>query len=253
MFTLLCCAIWLPSSWDSISLPECLGMHKLEVIVISAAEAATAAAGGADRLELVRALDTGGLTPPWETVEAVVKAVPIPVRVMLRENASMSVATHDELIALQATAARLEELPIDGLVMGWVTSGGAVDLASLEAVLAAAPKCKVTFHRAFEHLADPFEGLNVLKRYKQIDRILTGGGAGSWGERKHRLKHWQAAAAPEITILVGGGLSDVEVAELMDDPEFPEVHVGRAARTPQENDGALDAGKIALLKSRRGQ
>jgi copper homeostasis protein len=228
-------------------------MHKLEVIVMSPEEAVIAAAGGADRLELVRALDTGGLTPQWQTAQAVSQAVSIPVRVMLRENASMSLANMDELKVLQTAAAKLQELPIDGLVMGWVTDEGGVDLRSLEAVLTAVPACKVTFHRAFEHLSDPFEGLRVLKRYSQIDRILTGGGAGTWGERKRRLSDWCKAAAPEIQILVGGGLSDAEVAELMTDPQFPEVHVGRAARIPQENDGALDAEKIAFLKTWRAQ
>ena len=223
-------------------------MHKLEVIVTSAEEALTAVAGGADRLELVRALETGGLTPAWETVHAVTEAVSIPVRVMLRENASMLMASADELRVLRATAAKFQELPIDGLVMGWVTGAGGLDVASLEAVLAAAPLCRVTFHRAFEHLADPFEGLKLLKRFRQVDRILTGGGAGLWVERKQRLRAWRTAAEPEIAILVGGGLSDTEVAELMADPQFPEVHVGRAARTPQENDGALDGRKIAMLK-----
>ncbi len=217
----------------------------------SAAEAVIAATGGADRLELVRALETGGLTPALDIVQAVIQAVSIPVRVMLRENASMAMANPDELRVLQTTAGKLQGLPIDGLVLGWVTPAGTVDVSSLETVFGAAPRCPVTFHRAFEHLADPFEGLKVLKRFKQIDRILTGGGSGSWVVRKRRLKDWSDAAAPEITILVGGGLADAEVAELMADPQFPEVHVGRAARTPQENDGALDAAKIAFLKSRR--
>jgi len=227
-------------------------MSKLEVIVTSAAEAIIAAIGGADRLELVRALETGGLTPEWDTVRAVSESVPIPVRVMLRENSSMSMASRKELEALQNGAAQFQRFGIDGLVMGWIGEAGQVDVESLEAVLAKAPKCKVTFHRAFEHLADPFEGLRALKRFRQIDRILTCGGTGSWEERKNRLREWSKAAAPEIGILVGGGLSEMEVAELMGDAEFPEVHVGRAARIPQENDGALDAGKIAMLKSRRG-
>jgi copper homeostasis protein len=226
-------------------------MHKLEVIVMSAAEAVIAAEGGADRLELVRDLDTGGLSPDLETVRAVTQAVSIPVRVMLRENASMAMTGAEELSMLRNTAARFQELPIDGLVLGWVTSAGTVDVASLEAVLAAAPRTKVTFHRAFEHLADPFDGLKILKRFRQIDRILTGGGLGSWAERKQRLRDWSRAAAPEIGILVGGGLADGEVAELMAEFQFPEVHVGRAARIPQENSGRLDAQKIAFLK--RGQ
>jgi copper homeostasis protein len=136
--------------------------------------------------------------------------------------------------------------------MGWVSDSSDVDVASLGAVLAKSGNCKVTFHRAFEHLADPIEGLNVLKRFRQIDRILTCGGTGCWAERKSRLRAWSEAASPEIGILVGGGLSAREVAELMGDAEFAEVHVGRAARIPQENDGGLNAGKIAMLKNRRG-
>ncbi len=151
-------------------------MRKLEVIVTSAAEAEVAAKSGADRLELVRDLDTGGLTPELAIVRAVTAAVAIPVRVMLRENASMRVAGAAELKTLQTKATQIRELPIDGLVMGWVTSEGNVDVASLEAVLAHAGGCRVTFHRAFEHLADPISGLRVLKGFKQIDRILTGGG-----------------------------------------------------------------------------
>jgi copper homeostasis protein len=135
--------------------------------------------------------------------------------------------------------------------MGWVTNERTVDVSSLEAVLAHAVKCPVTFHRAFEHLADPLAGLLALKSFPQIDKILTNGGAGSWLERKQRLRAWSDAAAPEIRILVGGGLSNTEIADLMADPQFPEVHVGRAARTPQENDGVLDAQKIALLKTTR--
>jgi copper homeostasis protein len=227
-------------------------MPNLEVIVTSAAEAKVAAEGGADRVELVRALETGGLTPAWETVQALSESAAIPVRVMLRENASMSLANADELEVLQRSAAHFQQLAIDGLVMGWIDGAGRVDIAAMEAVLAKAPQRKVTFHRAFEHLADPFEGIKALKRFPQIDRILTSGGAGSWAERKKRLRAWSRAAAPEIGILVGGGLSEMEIAELMREAEFPEVHVGRAARIPQENDGVLDAAKIAQLKSRRG-
>jgi copper homeostasis protein len=226
-------------------------MPKLEVIVTSAEEARIAAAGGADRLELVRALEVGGMTPDSETVQAVSNSVSIPVRVMLRGNSSMVMASPEELERLLAAAAQFQEFPIDGLVMGWIADSGDVDMTSLEAVLAKAGNCKVTFHRAFEHLADPMGGVKVLKRFKQIDRILTCGGTGSWAERKSRLRAWQEAAAPEIGILVGGGLSEMQVAELMAEAEFAEVHVGRVARVPQENDGALNAAKIAALKSRR--
>jgi copper homeostasis protein len=223
-------------------------MHKLEVIVTSPAEAALAENAGADRLELVRDLNSGGLTPEFDIAQAVTKAVSIPVRVMLRGNASMAIANEDELAELRTLAAKLHKLPIDGFVLGWVTTIGALDLAALEQILAQVPACRVTFHRAFEHLSDPFASLKILKRFPQIDHILAGGGPGSWPERKSRLRAWSDAAAPEIQILAGGGLGDPEIADLMADLHFPEIHVGRAVRTPPENDGALDAPKIARLK-----
>jgi hypothetical protein len=43
------------------------------------------------------------------------------------------------------------------------------------------------------------------------------------------------------------------VADLMADPRFPEVHVGRPARTPQQNSGAVDRGRVAFLKNLQAQ
>ena len=57
----------------------------LEVIVSSLEDAKQAEAGGADRLEVVRDLEVGGLTPDFQLVEQIAGAVRIPIRVMLRE------------------------------------------------------------------------------------------------------------------------------------------------------------------------
>ena len=51
----------------------------------SGAEAQAAERGGADRLELVRDLDVGGLSPSLDIVAEVLATSSIPVRVMLRE------------------------------------------------------------------------------------------------------------------------------------------------------------------------
>ncbi|MBZ5592386.1 MAG: hypothetical protein LAP39_09125 [Acidobacteriia bacterium] len=62
------------------------GVPLLEVIACSVADAVAAERGGAGRLEIVRALEAGGLTPLLSLVKEIVAAVSIPVRVMLREN-----------------------------------------------------------------------------------------------------------------------------------------------------------------------
>src|ERR1700761_2717503 len=140
----------------------------LEVIVTSVEEAREAELGGADRIELVRAFETGGLTPASEVVEQVVGAVSIPVRVMLRENASMSASDPREIAALQARARHLAQLPIDGFVLGFVKNGS-LDLDTMGQVLTDASGCRVTLHRAFEQAGDAMATIQQVKSSPAID------------------------------------------------------------------------------------
>lgn len=57
----------------------------LEVIACSVGDAVEAEKGGASRLEIVRDLGRGGLTPPLELVAEIKRAVNVPLRVMLRD------------------------------------------------------------------------------------------------------------------------------------------------------------------------
>ena len=52
----------------------------------SVADARAAAQGGANRLEVVRAIRDGGLTPALSLVEAIAAETALPLRVMVREN-----------------------------------------------------------------------------------------------------------------------------------------------------------------------
>jgi copper homeostasis protein len=220
----------------------------LEVIATSLSEAIEAHAGGADRLELVRSLDQDGLSPDLDLVRQILAAVSLPVGVMVRENASMSVSDNRELALLQAQAAAFAALPIDGLVLGWVTSDREIDIAALRTVLDGLT-CRVTFHRAIEHVSDPLHAIRILKQFPQMDRILTNGGPGTWPERKARLLELQKAAAPEIQILLAVGIVPDALAEAFNDAAFSEVHVGRAVRHLQEVSGAVDRHKVAALKN----
>ena len=222
----------------------------LEVIVNSLHDAVEAEQGGADRLEVVRDLDVGGLTPHLDLVLQILAAVKIPVRVMLRENASMSLANSGELDLLCRTAAEFNALPLDGLVAGFIQHGE-VDLAVMQSISKSAPKLKITFHRAFDDLPDPLLTIRTLKTIPQVDHILTTGGPGSWPARKLRLHYWQRYAAPEITILAGAGLLETVISDLRRDVEIREMHVGRAARIPRETSGKVCRIQVAQLKGHR--
>src|SRR5437867_9992486 len=85
----------------------------IEVIVQTVTDAKAAEDGGADRLEVVRAIRDGGLTPPLALVEAIASATSLPLRVMLRENSGFE-TTPDEIRAMRAAAVELAGMRLDG-------------------------------------------------------------------------------------------------------------------------------------------
>ncbi len=220
----------------------------LEVIVTSVEEAIEAEAGGADRLELVRDLEVGGLTPELSLVEAVLDVITVPVRVMLRLAASMSAGGVEQMCELRSCAQLLSRLPIDGLVAGFMQDES-IDLTAMSAVVSAAPQSRFTFHRAFDELRDPLASLEQLKCIPQVDRILTVGGAGDWAERRKQLLDWQKAAVPSIEILVGAGLSPAVLEDLRITPELREIHIGRAARARHCVSGPVEREAVRRVRS----
>jgi copper homeostasis protein len=217
----------------------------LEVIATSVEEAVAAQEGGADRLELVRDLDAGGLSPSPELVKEVLANVDIPVRVMVREADSMLLHGDAELQRLKRSVSDFCECSIDGIVVGYI-SGGRIDCSALENLIP--ERLPVTFHRAFDEVSDGASAISELKTFPQIDRILTRAGGDSWHARKDALDKLQALAAPEIRMLFAIGRDTSHLHELHQSQHRYEVHVGRAARLSHRNSGAVSATYVAALK-----
>lgn len=210
----------------------------LEVIVTTAEEAAEAEAGGADRLEVIRDLPRGGLTPPFGVVEEILARVRIPARVMVRENEGFRYSGREEMETLLESARRLGRMAVDGLVLGFVADGR-VDLETTGSLLEAAGGMAATFHRAIEAVADPVGEVERLKGLRSVDRILMSGLPGEWPERVERLEACRQAASPQITILAGGGMTLEHLRALRRSTGLTEFHVGSAAREPAAPDGLL--------------
>jgi len=216
----------------------------LEVIVQTLTDAREAARGGADRLEVVRSLAEGGLTPPLALVQEIAAAVPLPLRVMIRENAGYT--THGgELPALRAAAAAFADASVDGVVIGFAHAGE-LELDKMAQVLTMAPDVNVTFHRAFDQLRDPLAAIDALAAVPRIDRILTSGGEGPPAVRAERLRAYQERAGTRPTIIAGGGVDEAMLAVLARIPSVREVHVGRAAFG---DGGGVSAARVERLKA----
>jgi copper homeostasis protein len=219
----------------------------LEVIVQRVADAREAARGGADRLEIVREIAVGGLTPSLPLVRAIAQETSVPLRVMVRENAGFG-ATPRELGAIRDAAAALADIGIDGLVVGFAASSGELDLEDLRSVLSAAPAARATFHRAFDTLADPFAAIDALRDVAQVDRILTSGGNGSDHERCTRLHNYSARADGRLTLIAGGGVTTSLIDQIVSTRCVSEIHVGRAARDDVDPTSAVRADAVRRLR-----
>ncbi|WP_279610403.1 copper homeostasis protein CutC, partial [Burkholderia territorii] len=90
----------------------------LEVIATTLSDAQTAARAGADRIELVTGLAEGGLTPSIGLIEAVARAVPIPVNVIVRPHSRGFVYTAEELAILERDTQAAIAAGASGIVFG---------------------------------------------------------------------------------------------------------------------------------------
>jgi copper homeostasis protein len=220
-------------------------MILLEVIVSTVADARAAANGGADRLEVVRDIAHGGLTPPLDIVRAIAAATTLPLRVMVRENGAFD--TDDgELDALRRAARAFAAERVDGIVVGFARDGEPL-LDDVRRVVEAAPHTPVTYHRAFDTLRDPIDAIGRLSTIAQVDRILTDGGTGSHAERCARLRRLSAAAVP-ITIIAGGNVDAQMLSLIAATGCVREVHVGRAARPGRNRAAAVSADLVRSLR-----
>ena len=135
------------------------------------------------------------------------------------------------------------QIPIEGIVCGFL-HGDAIDHELLKHVLAAAAPRKVTFHRAFEELSDPLAALLELKRYPQIDTILTSGGKGEQQAKVACLDVCERVATPEITILAGGGMTEATMRSIRAHTRITAFHVGTMVREPLAFHGQVVAEKV---------
>ena len=213
----------------------------------SVADARAATDGGADRLEVVRSMRDGGLTPSLAVVEAIKNATSLPLRVMVRENAGFE-TSDAEIEVMRAAAWSFAKLGVDGLVVGFAKAGE-LSLTEFGKVIEAAPGVPITFHRAFDSLTDPLEAIDRLSANSRIDGILTSGGEGSAEERCARLREYVTRARSRLTIIAGGGVDLESFRLLVKDGAVEWIHVGRAARDGVDAEGPVSAVSVRRLRN----
>ncbi|QJD87744.1 copper homeostasis protein CutC [Cohnella herbarum] len=217
----------------------------LEVIATSVRDARLAQENGANRIELISGIVEGGVTPSYGLVKEVVKAVDIPVNVMLRPHANSFVYDADDLAVMRRDVRAIQACGAAGFVMGMLTLDNRIDERALEMLLSETGTLPVTFHRAFDELEDRHAALQLLSRYPTIRRVLTSGGKPSVLDAKPEIAELvKLCEGQSIEILAGSGLNVESLDEFIKQTKVAEVHMGTGVRVNGRALEPIDPNKL---------
>lgn len=223
---------------------------EIEVIVLNAEEARQAQQLGADRLELVRSIDQGGLTPSDTTIEQVLQSVTIPVQVMVRPHSKHFYYDDDELTEMIEGIKRTLPVQNKRIVFGGLTRDHTVDERALSKIIEAIPAIDITFHRAFDEVRSQKEAYDTLCAYSSnVKRILTSGGAKQCIDGLEQLKQLQVLSTnvngPQI--MPGSGLDASNITLIHSEVGAAQYHFGKNVRQQYSYDQGFHPERFAKI------
>ena len=218
----------------------------LEVVVLQAADAENAADGGADRVELVGTMHSGGLSPEPALVETVRRATSVQLRVMLRLRDGFG-TDGGETTRLKGLASAYLDAGADGIVMGYLNGLSQVDL-EVGTELAGDGGWPWTFHRAIDSALDGTKAWRDVRTLPGLDQVLSSGSARGLRYGLDDLIS-RARADREVgrLIMAGGGLAPEQVPWLAQ-AGIRSFHIGSPARPGRSYKAHVDP---ALVRSWR--
>jgi copper homeostasis protein len=116
-----------------------------------------------------------------------------------------------------------KQLGVPAVVFGLLTKYGEIDELNTRKLVELARPMQVTFHKAFDELKDPLNGLETLIQLG-VDRILTSGTKATASEGADILNQLIKQANGRITIVAAGKVTEDNLPELRQTIHTSEFH-----------------------------
>lgn len=187
---------------------------------------------GANRIELNNDLTVGGTTPSFGVIKKTVEYAhkhDVPVIVMIRPRGGNFVYSEDELEIMINDIQICSLLDVDGVTFGCLTREKHLDKRAMNRLLSVAHigDLEVVMHMAFDELTDAEqkETIDWLSK-NSVKRILTHGGPLNQpiSHTLDHLKELVKQAKNKIEILPGGGITNKNIAEIIEQIHVDQVH-----------------------------
>lgn len=203
----------------------------LEIAANSLASALAAQAGGAGRIELCTALELGGLTPSHGEIACVREQVALPLYVLIRPRAGDFLYSAHELATMRRDIETCVALGCDGVVLGVLDANGRVDMTACRDLIAAAAGMGITFHRAFDLVADQAAALEDVIALG-ASRVLTSGARRSAHEGAERIRELVIQAGSRLSVMAGAGITPANIASIASRTGAMELHASAKRQLP---------------------
>ncbi len=204
---------------------------KVEIIGFTIEGCMLAQDAGADRIELCDNPSEGGTTASYGFIKAAREKLHIDLYPMIHPRGGEFFYTDEEFEIIKTDVKLCKEVGCNGIAIGVLTRDGKVDKKRCGLLTDLAYPLGVTFHRAFDRAADPFEALEDI-----IDiggeRILTSGQKPVATEGAELIKQLIRQADDRIIIMPGSGVRSVNVAEFAKTTGAIEFHTSARIRVP---------------------
>lgn len=197
--------------------------YRFEVCANSVASCLAAQEGGAHRVELCAGIPEGGTTPSYGTIVRARELLDIKLHVIIRPRGGDFLYSPLELDIMEEDIMLARRAGVDGVVFGCLTKEGEIDEPSMKRLLRASEGMSVTFHRAFDYVADPFRALDILIGMG-VDRVLTSGQEPTAIKGVPLLKQLVERASGRICIMPGCGVNENNILELARETLASEFH-----------------------------
>lgn len=203
----------------------------VEICVDSVESALAAQRGGAHQVELCADLLEGGITPSAGMIEEVRTRTTLPLQVMIRPRGGDFLYSSPEIEVIKRDIRMAKESGASGITLGLLMPDGTIDKEHTAALVELAKPLPVTFHRAFDMVADPVVSLEDLVLCG-IRCVLTSGGA-PFAEQGHaRLRDIVHIAGSRIEVMVCGGIRHHNVAQILQITGAKAIHANPQVFTP---------------------
>ena len=169
---------------------------------------------GADQIELCSRLDLDGLTPSKKLILQTIRAVSVPIKVMIRSRPGDFTYNQDDINTMLDSIKFCQKNGINDIAFGALNSKRKIDEKKINQIVSRYKELNITFHKAIDLVDNQIDEIKRLFKFKQIKAILTSGGQENAIKGQKNIKKLFERYKNKIDIIAAGKITNKNITKI---------------------------------------